>query len=127
MAAKSGGGMSSNESKTRQRANALLDDLSAQVADRAHRDLGVSKAEAKIFGDEVADHISMVWGGQNIYIAFDIVGRAQTRAAQIYDEFTGDNAHEIAQRHGLSVQYVYRIISRERERRSVKQHNLPLG
>jgi Mor family transcriptional regulator len=115
----------SNESKTRQRAAALLIDLADRLADRARRDLKVSKAKADEFGADVADDIAEAWGGQNFYIPMDMIGRVRTRDAQIYDEFIGDNQDELASKYGLSTQHIYRILRRERERRRVKQHALP--
>lgn len=125
MATASGGSMS-NESKTRQRATSLLDDLANKVAQRARKDLKVSKGMAEQFGADVAEDISEDWGGLNFYLPKDIVSKVRSRDAQIYDEFTGDNHEELALKYDMSIQYIYRIVRKERERRSVRQHALPL-
>ncbi|MGE4191829.1 MAG: Mor transcription activator family protein [Pseudodesulfovibrio sp.] len=116
----------SNESKTRQRATSLLDDLANKVAQRARKDLKVSKGMAEQFGADVAEDISEDWGGLNFYLPKDIVSKVRSRDAQIYDEFTGDNHEELALKYDMSIQYIYRIVRKERERRSVRQHALPL-
>jgi len=116
----------SNDSKTRQRAAALLADLADRLADRAKKDLKVPKAKAEEFGADIADDIADVWGGQNFYIPKDMIAKARSRDARLYDEFTGDNHNELADKFDLSTQHVYRIVRRERERRSVKQHALPI-
>lgn len=115
----------SNDSKTRQRAAALLADLADRLADRAKKELKIPRARAEEFGADVADDIAEVWGGQNFYIPMDMIAKARSRDEELYDEFTGDNHNELALKYGLSVQHVYRIVRRVRERRSVKQHALP--
>lgn len=115
----------SNDSKTRQRAAALLIDLADRIADRARKDLKIPKAQAEEFGADVADYVGEAYGGQNFYIPMDMIGRIRTRDSQIYDEFSGDNQEELAIKYGLSTQHIYRILRREGERRRVKQHALP--
>lgn len=116
----------SNESKTRQRAASLLTDLADRIAYRAHIDLKLPQARAEEFGQDCADDIAEAWGGQNFYIPMDMIGKARSRDAELYDKFTGDNHAELAIKYNLSTQHVYRIVRRERERRSVKQHALPI-
>ncbi|GFM37713.1 Mor transcription activator family protein [Desulfovibrio psychrotolerans] len=73
-------------------------------------------------GRVVSSRLAEEWGGQLVYIPMNI-GR---RNARIYDQFTGDNVHDLAKKFRLSVQRVYKIIADERARRRMPQLNLPL-
>ncbi len=113
-------------SDTRKPATALLNDLADHLADLAHRKLDIPKDKAKAFAEDATAHIADLWGGQILYIPKDMAGRIYSRDAKIYAEFVGDNHAELAREYDLSFQHVHRIIRKERERRSVKQHGLPL-
>lgn len=102
----------------------LLQDLAEKLAYQAKHMLGVNDAKAKAFAHEAVGRIADDWGGQNVYIPMDLVGRRSQRNAQLYREFRGDNAPELASKYGLSVQCVYRIVKVQRELRMPKQGSL---
>lgn len=102
----------------------LLRDLSDKLSALAQQMLGAKRAQAEDFAEEVAWRVAADWGGQIVYIPMDLIARLSGRNAQIYKEFTGDNASELASKYGLSVQQIYRIIKRERAKRMPKQHSL---
>ncbi|MDT4884111.1 Mor transcription activator family protein [compost metagenome] len=49
-----------------------------------------------------------------VYIPKGVSIQASKLHQQIYDDWTGHNHHEVATKHGVSVQYVYRVIKRMR-------------
>lgn len=112
---------------TRTPATALLTDLAENLAHYAKARLNASPVDAKAFGEEAAVFIADLWGGQVIYIPKDMAGRIRSRDSKIYAEFSGENHAELARKYKLSFQHIHRIIKKERERRSVKQHNLPMN
>ena len=114
----------SNE--TRKPATALLEDLADHLADRAHQELDIPKDQAREFSEAAATFIADLWGGQILYIPKDMAGRLYSRNSKIYAEFVGDNHAELARKYGLSFQHIHRIIKKEREKRRIKQHDLPL-
>ncbi|MDL2275817.1 hypothetical protein LJC22_06800 [Desulfosarcina sp. OttesenSCG-928-G10] len=61
----------------------------------------------------LSDHLSFVWGGQQVYIPMD----SDRRRSMMYEEFTGDNHAALARRYGVCVQTVYKFIKEERRRR----------
>lgn len=69
----------------------------------------------------VGEHLVTAWGGQQIYFPKDIA----RRNAHMYDEYTGDNAPEMALKYKLSTAAIYQIIASERQRRRIKQLVLP--
>ncbi|MBC17123.1 MAG: hypothetical protein CL942_08730 [Desulfovibrio sp.] len=113
-------------SDTRKPATALLNDLADHLAEKAHKDLNIPRAKAKEFSEDTTAYIADLWGGQILYIPKDMAGRICSRDAKIYADFVGDNHSELARKYGLSFQHIHRIIKKEREKRSVKQHDLPL-
>ncbi|KAB1440358.1 Mor transcription activator family protein [Pseudodesulfovibrio senegalensis] len=108
-------------------AAALLTDLIDNLASFATGQLGLSPSKSKEFAQDAAAFLADHWGGQNVYIPKDMAGRICSRDARIYSDFNGANADELARKYGLSYQHIHRIIKKEREKRSVKQHGLPLS
>lgn len=108
----------------RQLGTELLQDLADKLAQQAQAMLGVPADKAKRFAHEAAGRVADDWGGQNIYVPMDMVGRRSERNDRLYREFTGDNAPYLATKYGLSIQCVYRIIKVQRELRSPKQLSL---
>ncbi len=102
----------------------LLQDLAAKLAQQAQDMLGIPEAKAKHFANEAAGRVADDWGGQNVYIPMDLVGRRSLRNVQIYREFSGNNIPELASKYDLSVQCVYRIIKVQRELLAPKQLSL---
>lgn len=103
---------------------ALLQDLSDKLAVLAHDLLGVDQDKAENFAKEITIRVAFDWGGQNLYIPYDLAGRLLSRNQVMYSEFTGGNASELAQKYGISVQQVHRIIKAMRAERTTKQYSL---
>ena len=116
--------MSAPQETPRHLGRELLQDLAAKVAEMTQAMLGVPEAKAKAFSQEVAGWLADDWGGQNIYVPMDLVGRLSLRNAQIYREFTGDNQPELATKYDLSVQTIYRILKVQTALRAPKQLSL---
>lgn len=102
----------------------LLQDLADKLAAQAQHMLGISEAKAKHFAQEAAGRVADDWGGQNVYIPMDLVGRLSERNFQMYREFTGNNQSDLATKYGLSVQCVYRILKVQKQLRMPKQASL---
>jgi Mor family transcriptional regulator len=103
-----------------------LNDLADNLAAFARNRFQVKPAAAKEFGEEAAAFIADHWGGQLVYVPKDMAGRICSRDTKIYAEFVGDNQAELARKYGMSFQHVCRILKKEREKRRVKQHQLPI-
>jgi len=115
----------SNERETpRQLGAELLQDLADKLAAHAQEAFGVSEAKAKRFAVEAAGRVADDWGGQNIYMPMDLVGRRSERNDRLYRDFTGNNVPELATKYRLSVQCVYRILKVQHELHMPKQLSL---
>lgn len=105
-------------------ASELLRDLATKLAAQARAAFGVEEEQARRFGEDVAGRVADDWGGQNVYIPMELSGKVKARNEQIYKEFTGDNAAELALKWRLAVQTIYQIIKFERSLRVPRQANL---
>ncbi|MCW5666511.1 MAG: DNA-binding protein [Piscinibacter sp.] len=105
----------------------LLADM-ARVAEKVLRDKGIDEARARSAAVDLAEHLRDYWGGQVLYVPKG--GRLETRKrwAEVWDEFRGDNHAELARKHGLGLQQVYKIIEvMKREQFSRTQGKLPFS
>lgn len=60
--------------------------------------------------EEVAEHLAKHWGGSGIYFPMGMTYKLSQRDRQIYSEFKGNNHFELAQKYGVSVIWIYKII-----------------
>ncbi len=93
-------------------------ELLADVADHAAVIMekhGLSPLQATSAGLEIADTLANHWGGQVICIPKDMKRKWQERREAICRDFKGDNHGELAQKYGLSVRAIYKIIKRGRQ------------
>lgn len=89
----------------------LVSDLQDQVAAQIKAAFpSIAPEKARDVGLRVADYITTNWGGQLIYIPKNVGGRASERDLQIWADFDGRNQIELAQKYGMSVQWIYRIL-----------------
>lgn len=89
----------------------LLADLVDRTVDIAIRH-GIDPDTADAIALALEEEMSTCWGGQVIYFPKGMRKRVTEKHLQIYQEFTGHNHAELAQRHGMSMHWVYTIIKR---------------
>lgn len=98
------------KSSTRSPAGDLLNDLAMQVAIAAVEAFDVSEDAAEALGTDVAMRMIEQWGGQQLYMPKGIRIEASRLHHQIYEEWKGRNHRELARKHGVSLQFIYRVI-----------------
>ena len=59
---------------------------------------------------EVADRISELWGGQNVYIPMGLFARLSDRDHKIYARFNGSNHRQLSRDFRIGLTRIYRII-----------------
>lgn len=96
--------------KSRSRAPELLADLSVHVAATLVELAGLDQDKAEQLGREIADRMAAHWGGQIIYVPMGLYIGLSRRDKQIYDEFNGTNHSELARKHDVSLQWIYKIV-----------------
>lgn len=55
-------------------------------------------------------------GGEYFYVPKDIRLAAHRRDLEVWADFNGSNQRELARKYGVTLQYIYRIVARARER-----------
>lgn len=88
----------------------LLVDLASHVTETIKGLCPKHADKAEEVGQAVADLMAMHWGGQNIYFPMGLSYRLSKRDLQIYDEFNGTNHADLARKHRVSLQWVYKIV-----------------
>lgn len=97
------------------RGSDLLSEAVEPIAKVLQESLGVTAEVAEAAAVEVTMLFAHLWGGQVVYIPKGVSIQASKLHQQIYDDWTGHNHPEVASKHGVSVQYVYRVIKRMRK------------
>ncbi|WP_405118699.1 Mor transcription activator family protein [Pseudomonas leptonychotis] len=84
---------------------------------------GIQEREAEEISLFVLDEVRREYSGQNIYFAREDKLKGSERNAEIYDRWQCNelSIHEIARDYGFSLQWAYRIIRLERERRRAER------
>ena len=89
------------------------DELYEDLIDHTSRLLmsnGIPEDKAKELGNSLADFLVDHWGGQYITFSKDHLYRSRKRHLEIVGEFDGSNHHELARKHRVSVNTVYKIL-----------------
>lgn len=103
----------------------LLKALADHVAETAKQTLEVDDDLAEALGHEVATLMAQVWGGQQLYMPKGVCLQASKLHQKIYDDWTGRNHREVARKHNVSLQFVYRVVKRIRAATiALNQHDL---
>lgn len=87
----------------------LLSDLADRVAIKL-AERGIDTDTASDIAQTVADDMAGHWGGQLVYFPKGMYAILSKRDRQIYSEFTGHNHDTLAEKYGVCVQTVYRIV-----------------
>lgn len=90
--------------------------------------LGLPADAASQVALEVLRQVLESCGGEYFYVPKDIRLAAHGRDAEVWREFNGHNQRELARKYSLTLQYIYRIIARQREKdRKERQPELAFG
>lgn len=95
------------------RQEASMEWLSEQIADVVRPEFGGSVERSQSLAQAVLKRLRERCGGRHIYIA----SAAKLRQEAIVAEFNGRNVAELAQKHGVSEQWVYRLTGKPKEPR----------
>lgn len=103
------------------------DDYPEILADAARHlngmflDLGLSAAQAELSAREAVEFLRLNWGGTQVYFAKGVAYAGSLRDEEIWREFNGQNADELARKHELSYRMVMYIVKRMRELERVRR------
>ena len=97
----------------------LVSDIEAVMTACLLSELLIEKPRAAEISKKVAKRILDDWGGQQIYIPKNS-GQLVARDFKIWEDFNGKNHLELAKKHDLTPQQIYRIIREVSERERAK-------
>lgn len=92
----------------------LLSETIEPMAKVIQESLGVSTELAEATSVEITTLFAHLWGGQVVYVPKGVSIQASRLHQKIFDDWTGRNHHEVATKHGVSVQLVYKVVKRMR-------------
>jgi Mor family transcriptional regulator len=92
-----------------ERRSEFLLDLASHIASVALA-CGADREEAESIGMSSADEFAARWKSQHMYIPANLWAEAEKKHKQVKAEFTGKNHKELADKHGLHVRTIYKII-----------------
>ncbi|OCG02945.1 Mor transcription activator family protein [Gilliamella sp. wkB112] len=93
----------------------LLTHISLSVA-REAMDYGLSDDIAAQLGDNIANTISELFGGQNLTFPRDFIFKLNQRDLQIYNAFKGNNYAELSQKYNMTERGIRKVIDRVHKR-----------
>ncbi|MGO2703370.1 Mor transcription activator family protein [Pseudomonas helleri] len=96
------------------RGSDLLSETVAPIAKVIQQTLGVNAELAESTSIEITMLFAHLWGGQVVYVPKGVCIQASKLHQKIFDDWTGRNHHEVATKHGVSVQHVYAVVKRMR-------------
>ena len=93
----------------------LLSEAVEPIAKVICETLGVNTELAQATSIEITTQLAHLWGGQVVYIPKGVYIEASRLHQKIYNDFNGHNLHQLASKHGVSIQHVYNVIKRQRK------------
>lgn len=76
---------------------------------------GKPREQADLDAQTAVEAIYSTFRGNMVYVPFNTAAKTAMLHARIFAQFDGRNQKELARRHGISLQHVYRIIKQQRE------------
>lgn len=92
----------------------LLSETIEPVAKVIQESLDVSAELAEATSVEITTLPAHLWGGQVVYIPKGVSIQTSKLYQQIYDDWKGRNHDEVATKHGVCVQLVYKVVKQMR-------------
>jgi Mor family transcriptional regulator len=92
----------------------LLSETIEPVAKVIRESLGISAEIAEATSVEITTLFAHLWGGQVVYIPKGVSIKTSKLHQRIYDDWNGRNHHEVATKHGVCVQLVYKVVKQMR-------------
>jgi len=92
----------------------LLQDMAAHVQAVLVEYGDIDPDKASGLGQEAVERVARVWGGSTVYFPKGDYIRSYRKAQDVWRDYNGRNAQEIARKHGISLVWTYDIIRKKR-------------
>ena len=104
--------------------SAFLQDIVGHGADIIAKFTDIPPESCEQIAYHLADRMTAHWGGSMFYVPKTNPAELHKRDLAIWQDFTGDNVHELAQKYDLSMVTIYQIIAKVRKSLPNKQKDL---
>ncbi len=101
----------------------LINNLFEVISDSLRKN-GIAEEEATSIAIDATNEVIHNWRGQQIYIPQALQMQLSQRDLHIYHSFNGYNHSELAKKHGISVQRIYKIIEKVRKNEMARRQLL---
>jgi len=116
-----------NDTSFKAKAPELLQDMADHVQAVLTEYGDIDSTKASSLGEEVIERVARTWGGSTVYFPKGDYIQSHRMAQNVWLDYNGSNAQEVARKHGISLVWAYKIIKdkrkEERERRQGQLFN----
>jgi len=114
-----------NDESFKTKAPELLQDMATHVQAVLVEYGEIDQDKASSLGEEAAERVARAWGGSTVYFPKGDYIQSHRMAQNIWRDYNGRNAQEVARKHGISLVWAYDIIRKKRaEERARRQGTL---
>jgi len=92
----------------------LLQDMAAHVQAVLTEYGEIDTDKASSLGEEAVERVARAWGGATVYFPKGDYIRSHRKAQDVWRDYNGRNAQEVARKHGISLVWAYDIIKKKR-------------
>jgi len=103
-----------NDEAFKTKAPELLQDMAAHVQAVLVEYGEIDPTKANSLGEEAVERVARAWGGATVYFPKGDYIRSHRKAQEVWRDYNGRNAQEIARKHGISLVWAYDIIKKKR-------------
>jgi len=103
-----------NDESFKTKAPELLQDMAAHVQAVLVEYGEVDQDKAISLGEEAVERVARAWGGATVYFPKGDYIRSYRKAQEVWRDYNGRNAQEVARKHGISLVWAYDIIKKKR-------------
>lgn len=104
--------------------SAFLQDMIGIGSDIIATSAKLPKEQAEQIAYDLAQSMTAHWGGSMLYVPKTNPDKLQKRNLAIWNDFTGNNHHQLGQKHNLSTITIYQILADVRKSLPKMQEDL---
>jgi len=93
----------------------LLQDMAAHVQAVLVEYGDIDTDKASSLGEEAVERVARAWGGATVYFPKGDYIQSHRMAQNVWRDYNGRNAQEVARKHGISLVWAYKIIKDKRK------------
>jgi len=113
-----------NDEAFKTKAPELLQDMAAHVQAVLTKYGEIDTDKASSLGEEAVERVARAWGGATVYFPKGDYIRSHRKAQDVWRDYNGRNAQEVARKHGISLVWAYDIIKKKRKEEQARRQGL---